>query len=395
MDERARQDPERRKRPRSSAAHDEGNVERLRALHDAGCDVDTSDKNQVTPLLCAAKGGHTECVRFLLQCGADAHKTTFNDRGWSGWTLAHIAASQGNIEMLRASLDAGCDANAADIYGGTPLMYAVGSMECCQLLLQRGANVHQRQGNGWTLVHSAAALGKKEILLALIDAGCDVDATCGDDNVTPLMRAVEKGHTECVQLLLQRGANVHMRCRRDADCTLAHQAAERGNKEMLLVLIDGGCDVNATDNFKHTPLAVAAKKGHTDCVQLLLQRGADGKGSAHLAAEGGHTKTLLALLDAGCVDATGDEGRALLSCAAEHGHTDCVRVLLERGANVRKWTEHNWTAHAAAKQGNKEMLAALLDAGCDVDGTDTETPLICAAEGGQHRVRANFTTTWR
>ena len=48
------------------------------------------------------------------------------------------------------------------------------------------------------------------MLLALLDAGCEVD-TADCSGYTPLMRAVLSGHTDCVQLLLQRGANVHVK----------------------------------------------------------------------------------------------------------------------------------------------------------------------------------------
>ena len=376
-----------RKRPRSTAAHDaasEGNIQRLHALFDAGCDVDLSDKNQVTPLLSAAKEGHVECVRFLLQCGANVNQKGKFGRGRTGWTVAHYAAVQGNMEMLLLSLDASCDTEVTNSDGDTPLMCAAerGHTACVQLLLQRGATARIRTRSGYTPVRHAAERGDKEMLLALLDAGCEVDTAdcCG---YTPLMRAVVSGHTDCVQLFLQRGANVHVKNSYECESTLAHLAAGLGKKEMLLALLGAGCEVDATDRYGDTPLTYAAKRGHTDCVRLLLQRGADGMGRpcTHYAAEAGHKETLLALLDAGCgVDATDRQDRTPLACAVQRGHADCVRLLLQRGAKEDGWT----LAHSAALQGDKEVLQTLLDAGLDVEASDErgETPLMCAARGG-------------
>ena len=57
-----------------------------------------------------------------------------------------------------------------------------------------------------------------------------------------------------------------------------------------------------------TPLIAAASHCHTDCLQFLIQRGANvgecaqsGQTAAHVAAEGGHLEVLLTLLDgSGC-----------------------------------------------------------------------------------------------
>ena len=284
-------------------------------LLDAGCDVNAtySYDDNTTPLICAAKGGSFECVQSLLQRGADVHKRTR-----FGCTPAHYAAQHGNTEMLLALLDAGCYVNATDtnseyhfspdkkpheFFHATPLMYAAkgNHTACVQLLLQRGADVHEGDGGG-KAIHYAALHGNKEMLLALLDAGCymaaekinaeedgwdvDEEAYCRGPYhmVTPLMLAAhwelrqqpKEGHADCVRLLLQRGADATRRVL-PMDTTLAHNAAECGDVEMLLALLDAGCPVDHQDNHERTPLHCAASEGHVDCMQLLLERGADPK----------------------------------------------------------------------------------------------------------------------
>ena len=77
--------------------------------------------------------------------------------------------------------------------------------------------------------------GHKEALLALLDAGCEIDATT-DGGTTLVMNAAGNGHIECLQLLIHRGADVR---KADVDrLTAAHYAALYGNLAALKVLLE-------------------------------------------------------------------------------------------------------------------------------------------------------------
>jgi ankyrin repeat protein len=70
-----------------------------------------------------------------------------------------------------------------------------------------------------------------------------------------------------------------------------HAACYSNNLDVVVAALDGGADVNSTNNrFAITPLHVAIMKGHVDVVQLLINRGAnifavdtDGRSALHLA----------------------------------------------------------------------------------------------------------------
>jgi hypothetical protein len=88
-----------------------------------------------------------------------------------------------------------------------------------------------------------------------------------------LMTAALLGHTEIVQLFLEKGADVNAK---DNDgWTALMIAAEKGHSEIVQLLLEKGADVNAKDNDGVTALMFAAANGHTEIVQLLLEKGAD------------------------------------------------------------------------------------------------------------------------
>ena len=70
---------------------------------------------QCTPLHIAARHGHEDTVRLLLECGACA-----NVEDSHGETPLHDAAYTGRARVARMLLDFGAHAWAKDAYGRTP-----------------------------------------------------------------------------------------------------------------------------------------------------------------------------------------------------------------------------------------------------------------------------------
>ena len=88
-----------------------------------------------------------------------------------------------------------------------------------------------------------------------------------------LMNAAWKGHTEIVNLLLARGADLEVKDKRGMTGLMF--AAWENHTDILKLLLEKGASVDARDENKWTAMMRAAVKGHTESMLMLLEKGAD------------------------------------------------------------------------------------------------------------------------
>ncbi|KAI3318545.1 hypothetical protein HD806DRAFT_526288 [Xylariaceae sp. AK1471] len=172
----------------------------------------------------------------------------------------------------------------------------------------------------------SAATGDETTILSPLDLGiCNIN-TRNRSGFTPLTIAAEAGHDVVVQLLLNHGADFE---------------SEVNGKTSLWLLLNKGAKLGITNGG--FPLSDAARYGHEDIVQLLLNAGADINAAdivngtpLHCAMTHGHKSIVRLLLDAGAdVNRDHKDGWTPLLYAVDHGHVDIARLLIERGAVVQ------------------------------------------------------------
>ena len=117
--------------------------------------------------------------------------------------------------------------------------------------------------------------GHLEVVLLLLDRGADLHVKDTKSGANPLLLASEKGHLEVVLLLLDRGVDLHVKDTKNG-MTPLHWASQNGHLKVVLLLLDGGADLNVKDTTHgSTPLHLASYNGRLEFCILLLDRGFD------------------------------------------------------------------------------------------------------------------------
>ena len=133
-----------------------------------------------------------------------------------------------------------------------------------------------------------------------------------------LLDAVNESDTATVRLLLEAGADPATH--NEYDDSLLSLACDRGNADIVRLLLDHGADVNDGNNeWEETPLHAACLHDHTDIVKILLSR-------------------------TNCeINAMDDRRRTPLHNACRRRHAGVARLLIEKGADVEARDEFGFS----------------------------------------------------
>ncbi len=93
------------------------------------------------------------------------------------WSGLHLAVALGTVADVEAAIAKGNDVNAKDFGGNTPLHLSVGwASQTFPFLLTKIAEINVKNSMGWTPLHLASAKGNQEAVIALLQAGADMNA---------------------------------------------------------------------------------------------------------------------------------------------------------------------------------------------------------------------------
>ncbi|KAK2878411.1 hypothetical protein Q8A67_019202 [Cirrhinus molitorella] len=171
-----------------------------------------------------------------------------------------------------------------------------------------------------------------------------------------------------------------------------HQAVNREDvEELTAVLQSGTVEVDVYDKMGFTPLMVAAQKGLTSLVNILVKNGADinkrdstGKDSLMHACYAGHLDTVKFLRKCGSTWQSRDmDGCTALHWAVDGEHLPVITYMIHDGCEVDVMDKVSlWTPlmRVSAISGNAAVASVLLRSGADVNIRDKagKTPLMVA-----------------
>jgi ankyrin repeat protein len=179
-----------------------GDLASVRAMIEAGADVNSRDPSGYSALMYASRHGHLEIVRLLLARSAEV-----NAADKAGRSALREAAGMGHAQIVALLVAANANVNLADDNRITPLLLSSyhGHTDIVRRLIEAGADCATRDAWGNTAVILAAKNGRTEALDTLLKAGSDINAR-DRQNITALTWASLAGHAPAMRLLLEHGA---------------------------------------------------------------------------------------------------------------------------------------------------------------------------------------------
>uniref|UniRef100_A0A665UGL5 Serine/threonine-protein phosphatase 6 regulatory ankyrin repeat subunit C-like n=1 Tax=Echeneis naucrates TaxID=173247 RepID=A0A665UGL5_ECHNA len=360
-------------------------------LVNGGANINQPNHHGTTPLhLAAASSSGVLCVELLINNGADV-----NLQSKQGKSPLHIAAMHGRFTGSQILIQNGAEIDCADMYGNTPLHVAAryGQELLISTLLTNGADKARQGIHGMLPLHLAALYGFPDCCRKLLSNGqfynimqsqispAGFDINILDDNGrTCLHAAASGGNVDCLNLLLNNGADVDIKD--ILGRSPLHYAAANGNSHCTISLVRAGANVNGLDLMGCSPLHYAAAS-HTFCGENTNSNPDYG-----VEKEQEASMCLDYLLDNGANPTLkNNKGYSAVHYAAAYGNKQHLELLLEISFNCLEEVESNIPVsplHLAAYYGHCEALQLLCETLVSLDVRDIEgrTALHLAARRG-------------
>lgn len=200
-------------------------VDVVKFLFESFCDeldVNSVNREMMTPIHVSASEGHVSLIEFFVSIGGNANAVDSRR-----WTPLHHAASRNHLKAVEFLLENSDVKYARELNGKTAFEMALesghtrlfGVLRWGDALLQaarvddvhalkkclgEGAEVNRKDQNGWTPLHWASFKGRIKSVKVLLEHGAEVDSV-DDAGYTPLHCAAEAGHLQVALVLIAHG----------------------------------------------------------------------------------------------------------------------------------------------------------------------------------------------
>ncbi|XP_030834528.1 serine/threonine-protein phosphatase 6 regulatory ankyrin repeat subunit B-like [Strongylocentrotus purpuratus] len=389
------------------AAQGTSHIECCELLVSHGANPNLSDKLGRTALHWAVFYKKSEFVKVLLKGEGDVTK---EDK--KGQNVMQFAIRMNAARCLQLICETLKDASAAKILSkpsasvGTPLIQAtkLGHQECCQILLQAGANIDIQDQAYFdkTALLIATELNNADIVEMLIKYDANIQAEDSQGN-TCLHLSCSLTNPRCLELILEgcKKATDLVGKRNKAGLTPLMIACQQGLEKHVEFLLKYESPVGEQDEQGKTALHYATEKGLRSSAELLLAadsglpwtQDSEGRTPLHLAVIEGKKDLVEFLIGKSGVNAQDNQGHTPIHWAVVCGVHDLIDTLVDHGADPSLIDDHGASPihYAAQMCGDPAVseigilcLKALIKRGAKVNAIDTghKTPLLWASSAG-------------
>ncbi|KAI3705376.1 hypothetical protein L1987_75613 [Smallanthus sonchifolius] len=245
-------------------------------LHQSLSRNKTMEKKDDTDLHIAVRAGDID-VAFEIISSCDEQKLVelLLRKNQSGETALYVAAEYGCVDLVKEMIKY-YDSEAASIkakngFDAFHIAAKQGNLEVLKVLME----VHSEflmtfDQNNTTALHTASEQGHLEVVNYLLDKNSSMANIARSNLKTALHSCARKGHLEVVKALSQKVPGIVARADKKGQTAL-HMAVKGQNVEVVNALIeaDNGL-INMVDKKDNTALHITVRKGRTQIVCALL-----------------------------------------------------------------------------------------------------------------------------
>ncbi|GFN87090.1 transient receptor potential cation channel subfamily a member 1 [Plakobranchus ocellatus] len=272
------------------------------AAEDTGC----------TPVHYAATQGNLDLLKNLNEFHPDSFRGALKEEDYTGRTPIHWAAIFDHDTVVKYLIRMS-DINTFDRNKNTPLLSAAKNA-CWKtlmvLLTHKDTNTEVIDVNQRNVLHLA------------VRQGVNLEETLNVWKVTSLPISLNPLTSCGVNDVAAQNSvrDIVLRCNEEdkTGSTPLHYAASRGDPKGVLSLLSLGAKTNVKNKLRQSPFHIACRYGRYNVCLLLLDQ-----------ADGSRLK-----------NEQDDAGESPLHMAAARGFTDIVGLLLQRGAVISKYKLH-------------------------------------------------------
>lgn len=375
---------------------DSGNFQLATLLLIKGASPNYCNSDGITPLICASVNKDTNITKLLIRRGANV-----NLKNYRGENALQWAVIGRNVDQLKILIDNKSEVNTADIYGISPIFYALGycfydlmnyanadynasfspdtsysiTYKLIKTLVNSGVDINQVNDKDCTPLLFATFQKDTSLIKILCKLGANPNKTT-QEGVSPLIYASQENSYGVVKKLLENGANVNYKLPDGNNALFTAVRANNDSITKLLLLFKA--NVNEQNDLKLTPLHYAAGYGYPYMTDLLISFDAntnetDLYGNTPLIASvySGAQNVTDILIDSGAdVNLPDEKGNTPLMIASQFNDTVLIKKLFKADANLNSINKNNTDALSIAIENNSfDALKELIELGANTDNS--------------------------